>query len=85
VDGSKTGPAKWFAREFGGRLWQQGFNDRILHTEEAVAATIAYVVENPVRAGFVTTPYAWPFIGSSRRPREEVIAAAMRSRRSSFP
>ena len=81
IAGVKAGPSRWFAREYGGELWQQGFHDRVLRTEQAVADAIAYVVRNPVRAGFVATPGAWPFIGSCTSSRDELIAAVVGERR----
>ena len=44
-----------------GRLWQQGYFDRILRRDEDVRKKAEYVAANPVRAGLVTTPdeYRW--------------------------
>jgi REP element-mobilizing transposase RayT len=81
VGAAKGGATRWFTREYGGRIWRQGFDDRLLRTERAFANAMAYVVANPVKAGFVTRPEAWPFLGSSRYSREELIALHAGSRR----
>ena len=36
------------------RIWQEGFFDHILRSDESMAQKWEYVRENPVRAGFVT-------------------------------
>jgi putative transposase len=47
-------------------LWQSGYFDRVLREGDDTQALVAYVIYNPVRAGLVPTPAAWPWIGSSR-------------------
>jgi putative transposase len=44
-----------------GRLWQPGFFDVMLRTEESLRQTYWYVLANPVRAGLVREPehYRW--------------------------
>ena len=44
-----------------GRLWQDGYFDRILRRDEDLAKKAEYVAANPVRAGLVETPdeYRW--------------------------
>jgi putative transposase len=38
------------------RLWQPGYYDRVLCSDEATQDIVRYIVENPVRAGLVTSP-----------------------------
>jgi len=38
---------------FGARVWQRGFHDHALRSDEDVAGIARYVVANPVRAGLV--------------------------------
>jgi REP element-mobilizing transposase RayT len=47
-----------------GRVWQEESFDRALRREEDLVAKIQYVVNNPVRAGLVSTPseYRWIWI-----------------------
>jgi len=44
--------------------WQKGFYEHILRSGEDCASVMAYIFENPVRAGLVKDNYAWPFSGS---------------------
>jgi REP element-mobilizing transposase RayT len=44
-----------------GRVWQDESFDHVLRNDESLAQKIAYVLENPVRAGLVTRlfEYRW--------------------------
>jgi putative transposase len=44
-------------------LWQPGFFDHILRSDESYAEKWNYVWNNPVRAGLVKTPDDWPYQG----------------------
>ena len=44
-------------------LWQRGFFDHVLRSEESYAKKWEYVRDNPVRAGFVTDDDDWPYAG----------------------
>ena len=48
----------------GGRLWQEGYHDRILRKDEEVQEIARYILENPVRAGLVRAPTEYPYLGS---------------------
>lgn len=43
--------------------WQKGFFDHVLRSEESYSAKWNYVLDNPVRAGFVQRAEDWPFAG----------------------
>ena len=45
------------------RLWQPGFFDHILRSEESYADKWNYVCDNPVRAGLVRSAEDWPYAG----------------------
>jgi len=45
------------------RIWQEGFFDHILRSDESMAQKWEYVRDNPVRAGFVRIWTGWPFQG----------------------
>ena len=45
------------------RLWQPGFFDHILRSDESCAAKWNYMRNNPVRAGLVRTADEWPYQG----------------------
>jgi len=45
-------------------LWQPGFYERVLRNDEASAAIVRYILENPVRAGIARQIGQYPFAGS---------------------
>ena len=47
-----------------GQVWQHESFDHVLRCEEAIAAKVQYVVENPVRAGLVrnVSEYQWLWV-----------------------
>jgi REP element-mobilizing transposase RayT len=53
-----------FKRETGGRLWQEGYFDRILRREEDTRGVVAYIWGNPVRAGLQADFRSWRGNGS---------------------
>ena len=44
-------------------LWQPGFFDHVLRSDESYAEKWNYVKENPVRAGLVQIASEWPYQG----------------------
>jgi len=44
-------------------IWQRGFFDHLLRSEESYAEKWEYVRQNPVRAGLVARPDEWPYQG----------------------
>jgi len=63
IERGKHGPRP--AASDGGsyNVWQRGFFDHLLRTEESYAQKWDYVRENPVRAGLTGTAAEWPFQG----------------------
>ena len=55
-----------FKRATGEPLWQEGFYDRVLRSDESSRTVARYLLENPVRAGLARHPLEWPFLGSER-------------------
>ena len=47
-------------------LWQPGYHERILRDDEATEAVVRYILENPIRAGLVSSVTDYQWIGSSR-------------------
>ena len=45
------------------QLWQPGFFDHILRSDESYSEKWNYVHENPVRAGLVESANEWPYQG----------------------
>lgn len=48
-----------------GPFWQSGFYDHFLRQDEQLERVIEYVLDNPVRAGLVTTRNDYPFSGTA--------------------
>ena len=46
-----------------GRVWQEGFFDHVLRSDESYSQKWNYVRENPVRAGLVKSAEEWPYQG----------------------
>ncbi len=44
-------------------LWQEGFFDHVLRSDESYAEKWNYVRRNPVRAGLVARAEEWPYQG----------------------
>ena len=51
---------EWVAKKTGVH-WQRDFFDHRLRSGESAAEKAAYIRQNPVRAGLVECPSAWPF------------------------
>jgi REP element-mobilizing transposase RayT len=66
----------YFKRTFKQRLWQRYGHDRFVRNDGDVKTIVQYVIENPVRAGLVTSVEHYPFIGSHIYTREELIGWA---------
>ena len=45
------------------KLWQPGFFDHILRSDESYGERWTYIHENPVRAGLVKSAGDWPYQG----------------------
>jgi len=60
---------KWTTRQIAATirinppLWQPEFFDHVLRSADSYSEKWDYVYHNPVRAGFVATPDAWPYSG----------------------
>jgi len=63
----------WSARQINarlkraGRVWRREYFDRYARNEGHLGAMIAYVENNPVNAGLVSTPKAWLWSSASLR------------------
>lgn len=62
-----------FGRNRTGRLWQAGYYDRVLRSEDATADVVKYIIQNPVRAGIVRSPGEYRHWGSGSYTREELL------------
>ena len=57
------------------RLWQTGYFERVLRSNDETFNVARYVVQNPVRAGLVRSPDEYPFTGSSILTKEQLIGS----------
>lgn len=53
----------WFRRSNRGRLWQKGYYDRVLRSDQDTERVVECILENPVRQGICQSwdeyPYSW--------------------------
>ena len=59
-----------------GTVWQQESFDRALRREEHLQSKIEYMLENPVRAGLVRDPLAYPWIWRRTQGWTEIVLEA---------
>jgi putative transposase len=55
------------------RLWQHGSNDHIVREDVDLLRRLRYLVNNPVAAGLVERAEDYPFLGSQRWSRAELV------------
>ena len=53
-------------------LWQQGYHERVVRSDEASMSVARYILENPVRAGLTRTFQDYPFSGSAKFTKAEL-------------
>ncbi|WHZ19764.1 MAG: hypothetical protein OJF55_001913 [Rhodanobacteraceae bacterium] len=49
-------------------FWAGAFHDHALRRDEQIETAARYIIANPVRAGLVESPWAWPFWNSEWLP-----------------
>jgi putative transposase len=49
-----------------GPFWARDYFDRYMRDEAQLARTLAYIEENPVKAGLVSSPGCWPWSSAAR-------------------
>jgi REP element-mobilizing transposase RayT len=54
-------------------LWQRYGYERVVRDDMERALVIGYIVTNPVEAGLVDHPAAYPFLGSERYTIDELL------------
>jgi REP-associated tyrosine transposase len=62
-----------FQQRFKERLWQRYGYERVLRGDEATRDIVRYTLNNPIRAKLVEDLSLYPFIGSSRYTRAELL------------
>ena len=64
--------------KLGGEFWAREYYDRFMRNEQHMAQAIAYIEQNPVKAGLVDKPEAWPFSSASRERHHGVADQSRR-------
>jgi REP-associated tyrosine transposase len=59
----------------GGRLWQEGYYERVLREHDDIRGVCRYILENPVRSGLCERPEQWPHSGSDIWTMQELFTA----------
>lgn len=67
----RTGYA--FRQQTGRALWQSSYYDMVIRDDAQKWNVIRYIVENPVRAGIVSSPADYPLWGSGTTSRAEIL------------
>jgi putative transposase len=62
-------------RMHGQKLWQEGYFERILRSDEGLLPVVAYILGNPVRAALCEVASAYWLLGSDRYPVEALAEA----------
>ena len=57
--------------------WQEGSHEHVLRGDEDARHVARYIIENPVRAGLVTTPFQYPYLGSDVWTLGELIESGI--------
>ena len=60
---------------------QVGYHDRVLRRDESILEAVAYVLDNPVRAGIVPRSEDYPWSGSDCYTMREFLIEVARNRR----
>ncbi len=68
----------WFARQCRARLWQDGYYDRVLRSDEETPDVVRYILDSPVRAGLVMLFDQYPYSGSDRYSVSELAEAVQK-------
>ena len=69
----------YFKKTFGQPLWQRYGFERILRNDESTLSVARYIIDNPVRARLVASPFDFPFLGSDVYPLKEIVEAVQMS------
>jgi putative transposase len=49
-------------------MWQEGYYEHVLRSDEATNVVVRYVLDNPIRAGLVRRHEDYPFMGAKYWP-----------------
>jgi len=62
-----------------GAFWMEDYHDRFIRNEEHFQRALAYIRNNPVKAGLVQSADQWPFTGNAGVPPAPERAGRPRS------
>lgn len=62
-----------FKRRYGRPLWQPGYYEHVLRDEEKTDKVVFYIIANPIRKHIVDSALDYPYWGSTRLSREELL------------
>jgi REP-associated tyrosine transposase len=62
-----------FKQRYRQSLWQDGYYEHILRDEEKTGEVVYYIVANPIRKHLVENVLEYPYWGSTRWSREELL------------
>lgn len=54
-------------------LWQRGYYEHVLRSEESALQKARYILANPVRASLVEWPTQYPWLGSFVTTTEDLL------------
>jgi putative transposase len=66
----------YFKQRCATRLWQRYGYEHVLRSDFERAATIRYIIDNPVVAGLAKQPQDYPFLGSQHYTVDELLQQA---------
>lgn len=69
----KQSSGQIYARTAKEPLWQDSYYDHVVRPEESLSGIGCYIIQNPVRAGLVTSPLDYQFSGSTLWSIEELL------------
>lgn len=72
-------------REGVAALWQRGYYEHILRSDESMVIKAAYVLTNPVRKGLARSPHEYPWVGSFVTTVDDLLERAQMVRGSQGP
>ncbi|MEO8077785.1 MAG: hypothetical protein ABI818_15770 [Acidobacteriota bacterium] len=76
IKAAKQYSAFYFMKRKRTRLWQRYGHERVLRSAIERAATIRYILDNPVNAGWSIGPANYPWLGSACYSVVELILQA---------
>ena len=67
-------------RAFGSELWQRGYFEHVLRSDESAIDVARYILANPLRAGMVQSVENYPFLGSMTMSVRDLLYSVSRDR-----